>query len=185
MRFFRAALLGCAFVGHASLAQADKIVLDEFQSGAETRWEYIADGVMGGVSQGGADFEDDGSQSYVRMTGSVSTENNGGFIQVRRLFPEALPAETKGLVIETKGNGESYYVFIRTREMTRPWYFYNSKFTAGADWSEIQIPLSAFERSHAHLAGEIDPGEVVSVGIVAYGRDHVADISVAELSVYY
>ena len=45
----------------------------------KNNWAYLADTVMGGVSQGRAEFSSDA----LRLTGKVSTENNGGFIQVR------------------------------------------------------------------------------------------------------
>ena len=45
-------------------------------------WAYLADTVMGGVSQGRAEF----SNGALRLTGQVSTENNGGFIQVRTRY---------------------------------------------------------------------------------------------------
>ena len=45
----------------------------------ENNWAYLADTVMGGVSQGSAEFD----AGALRLTGQVSTKNNGGFIQVR------------------------------------------------------------------------------------------------------
>ena len=39
--------------------------------------------VMGGVSTGGASLEKDGDVTFARLTGNVSTRNNGGFIQLR------------------------------------------------------------------------------------------------------
>ena len=38
-------------------------------------WAYLADTVMGGVSQGSAEF----AAGALRLTGQVSTKNNGGF----------------------------------------------------------------------------------------------------------
>jgi len=43
------------------------------------QWVYLADRVMGGISEGTAQFED----QVIRLSGEVSTANNGGFIQVR------------------------------------------------------------------------------------------------------
>ena len=42
----------------------------------ENNWAYLADTVMGGVSQGTANFSD----GAIRLSGQVSTKNNGGFI---------------------------------------------------------------------------------------------------------
>ena len=47
------------------------------------QWAYLADTVMGGISKGTAQFEDQGTSQVIRLSGEVSTANNGGFIQVR------------------------------------------------------------------------------------------------------
>ncbi|MEX0285255.1 MAG: CIA30 family protein [Paracoccaceae bacterium] len=166
----------------ASSAKAEELVLDAFDASANDRWEYIADGVMGGVSQGGAVVANVNGRDAIHLTGTVSTENNGGFIQVRRLLPDGLPAGTTGLTLSVRGNGENYYVFLRTNEMTRPWYYYSASFPAGAEWSDIRLPLDEFKVSHAHLAAQPDPADIISIGIVAYGRDHMADVSVAKIT---
>ena len=51
------------------------------------QWSYFADTVMGGVSVGTAEFKSNGSDKTIRLTGEVSTANNGGFIQVRSSIP--------------------------------------------------------------------------------------------------
>jgi hypothetical protein len=168
----------------AGAAAAEGEVFEPFDAGAETRWEYIADGVMGGVSYGTASIETVEDRRVLRLQGTVSTANNGGFIQARRKLPAALPEGTQGLSMEVRGNDERYYLFIRTKEMMRPWFYYSAAFGAPADWSSVEVPLAAFERSHAHLAEQVDPGEVISLGIVAYGRDHTADLSVGPIALY-
>ncbi len=165
-------------------AAAETTILEDFSANPQVRWEYFADVVMGGVSDGGAEFASNDGTAFVRLTGTVSTENNGGFLQVRRLLPQGLRAGTEGLELNVRGNGEAYYVFLRTREMTRPWYFYNALFQSTPEWSEVRIPLAAFEASHDFLSDPIDPQSVISIGLVAYGRDHSADLSVASVGLY-
>ena len=46
-------------------------------------WKYLSDQVMGGVSEGGTSLLQDGDLFYFRLTGDVSTKNNGGFVQFR------------------------------------------------------------------------------------------------------
>ena len=69
----------------------------------ENNWAYLADTVMGGVSQGGAEF----SAGALRLTGQVSTKNNGGFIQVRtRIDPtEKQAVENQALKLKSKEMG--------------------------------------------------------------------------------
>lgn len=165
-------------------AAAETNLIEDFNTNPQARWEYSADVVMGGVSDGAAAFGSNDGTAFVRLTGTVSTKNNGGFLQVRRLMPQGLPAGTEGLELNIRGNGEAYYVFLRTREMTRPWHFYNVSFQSTPEWSEVSIPLSAFEASHDFLVTPIDPQSVISIGFVAYGRDHSADLSVASVGVY-
>ena len=49
-------------------------------------WEYISDQVMGGVSVGKVEILND-NKLFLRLSGDVSTKNNGGFIQVRKKSP--------------------------------------------------------------------------------------------------
>lgn len=174
--------LAAAFVSLA--AQAETMTLDDFSGDPSARWEYVSDRVMGGVSDGGAAFAAVDGRDAVRLVGTVSTENNGGFIQVRRFLPKGLPEGAEGLTVTARGNGETYFVHLRTKATTRPWYYYQAEFTATADWSEVRLPLSSFAPSNAVLPDDIDPETVTSVGLVAFGRDYRADLSVASLAVY-
>jgi hypothetical protein len=55
-------------------------MFETFDTNPSARWTYFADTVMGGVSTGNATFERDAVGSFVRLSGEVSTDNNGGFI---------------------------------------------------------------------------------------------------------
>ena len=146
----------------------------------ELSWRYFADTVMGGVSEGSAGAEG----GAVRLTGTVSTANNGGFIQVRTEFENGLPKGAQGLAIRVRGNGERYFIHLRTRATRLPWQYYQAGFETGPDWQEVRLPFDAFERSGALLPREIAPGAVRSIGLVAFGRDHRADVSLAALGPY-
>lgn len=180
----RFALALAAFSYSGTALAADSTVLESFDGDAAQRWEFITDGVMGGVSTGGAVIGKIDGDAGVHLTGEVSTKNNGGFIQVRRMLPEGLPVGTAGLELQVRGNGQPYYVFIRTAEMTRPWYYYNAEFNAGSAWQTIRIPLEDFTRSHAHLSEQIAPDAVISVGLFAYGQDYSADLMVREIALF-
>ncbi len=171
-------------LGLATPAFAGPMLLDDFADTPQSRWDYVSDRVMGGVSDGKAEFGDIDGRAAVRLTGTVSTENNGGFIQVRRHLDDPLPSGTQGLTLNARGNGQTYFVHIRTTATTRPWFYYQAEFSAGDDWQDITLPMTAFKPSHAHLPQVIDPQTVTSVGIVAYGRDHSADLTVSALSLY-
>ena len=65
-------------------AMAQTILFDDFTDKPAERWEFITDQVMGGVSTGNVSFMTEEGPNYARMTGTVSLQNNGGFIQFRR-----------------------------------------------------------------------------------------------------
>ncbi|WP_085308448.1 CIA30 family protein [Planktotalea arctica] len=164
----------------AGAAMAEPVqMIERFDAGANERWRYIGDNVMGGVSSGTAQVTPEG----MHLSGSVSTDNNGGFIQVRRDFPDGLAADASALVLKVRGNGERYTVFLRTRQALLPWHNYKATFVAGAAWSEVRLELSAFERSSRVLRQKLDPSDVKSIGLAAYGADYEADVWVGEVRV--
>ncbi|MBY6201919.1 CIA30 family protein [Maritalea mobilis] len=140
-------------------------------------WSYLADTVMGGVSQGQARLEG----GAIRLTGTVSTENRGGFIQTRTALPEGLSPGTTALRLRVRGNGERYFIHLRTTRTRLPWQYYQAGFVAGSDWSDVTLPLVDFAPSGRLMRARIAPEEVRSIGLVAYGRDHEADVSLSEI----
>ena len=104
------------------------IMLDDFDPSPKVEWNFVADSVMGGVSSGEVLLGSDGSETFASMIGNVSTENNGGFIQFRSNLDERLDKEVKGVYLKVKGNGEKYYIHLRTRGTMLPWQYYQSAF---------------------------------------------------------
>ena len=143
----------------------------------DLEWTYLADTVMGGVSQGQATVSD----GAVRLTGTVSTANRGGFIQARTSLPDGLPATATALRLRVRGNGQQYFIHLRTTGTRLPWQYYQAGFTAGSDWAEVTLPLSAFVPSGRMMRAVPNPEDVRSIGLVAYGRDHQADVSLAAI----
>ncbi len=143
----------------------------------DLEWSYLADTVMGGVSQGGAQME----AGALRLRGTVSTANRGGFIQARTELPTGLSPDASALRLRVRGNGERYFMHLRTTRTLLPWQYYQQGFDTGPDWAEVTLPLADFAASGRMMAGRIKPEDIRSIGIVAYGRDHVADVSVAAL----
>ena len=90
----------------------------------ENNWAYLSDTVMGGVSQGSAQF----SSGALRLTGKVSTKNNGGFIQVRTRVNSNEAKGKIGIKIKVKGNGDIYYLHVRNASSRLPWHYYTMSF---------------------------------------------------------
>ena len=162
----------------------DLIMLDDFDPSPKVKWNFVADTVMGGVSSGEVLLGKDGSETFASMIGNVSTENNGGFIQFRSNLDGRLDKGVKGVYLKVKGNGEKYYIHLRTRRTMLPWQYYQSAFSTQNGWTEIFLPLDSFMPSGSWLSKGVNPTSIRSIGVVAYGRDHVADIQVTEIGFY-
>jgi hypothetical protein len=139
----------------------------------DAEWSYLADTVMGGVSEGQARVED----GVLRLTGSVSTANRGGFIQVRTEL--RAPSDARGLRIRVRGNGEAYFIHLRTTGTRLPWQYYQARFSTSSDWRDVTLEWAAFAASGSLLRRHPSPEQIRSLGLVAYGRDHRADVSMA------
>jgi hypothetical protein len=139
---------------------------------------------MGGISEGTAQFEDQGIDQVIRLSGEVSTANNGGFIQVRSpVLWEAAKGKT-GIRLTVKGNGDQYFLHIRSTDTRLPWHYYQHSFQASGAWSEISLPFEDFEKSSSLLRATLGQSKIKTIGIVAYGKDYSADVSVKRLEFY-
>ncbi len=156
-------------------------MIDDFTDTRAGDWRFFTDQVMGGVSTGAARLETSGDRRALHLTGTVSTENRGGFIQARKDLPDGLPAGTEAITLTARGNDTRYFLHIRTRGTVLPWQYYQAPFEVTGDWRDITVPLSAFERSGRLLGAEVTPESIRSIAVVAYGRDHAADLWVARI----
>jgi hypothetical protein len=163
-------------------------VIDNFSAGAQDRWEYIADTVMGGVSKGQVRFETIDGLGVLKLSGTVSTDNRGGFIQARLPLAQPLPDNAQGIWLKVRGNQQPYFVHLRTTGTLLPWQYYQGKFEAGEAWQIVKLPWSAFNPSagfSSSLLRETPIAQKIkSIAIVAFGRDHQADVEVAEVGFY-
>lgn len=159
-------------------------LIEDFTMQPETRWRFFTDQVMGGVSTGGVAFANEDGQPFARMTGRVSTANRGGFIQMRLELANPPPEGTTGLRLIVRGNDQRYFVHLRTGGTLLPWQYYQAGFDVTESWSEVRLPLDAFEASGGLLRSVPAPGSLTSVAVVAYGRDHEARIDVREVGFY-
>jgi hypothetical protein len=186
MKFFRQYIMvSCLtlFLMPNSIA-LEPLMIDNFQSDPQLRWSYVSDQVMGGVSQGRVAFKQEEGEEFAHMTGQVSTENNGGFIQLRRAIAKSSLDTATGAYLKVRGNGQQYYLHLRTSGTLLPWQYYQASFTTTDQWQIVKVPLTAFSSSGNWLSKTVKPSSIRSIGIVAFGRDHSADIQIAELGFY-
>jgi hypothetical protein len=152
-------------------------------------WQYVSDQVMGGVSDGKVTLEQDGEMYYARLTGNVSTKNNGGFIQLRAGVSfdnsDKDGKNLQGVRLNVRGNSETYYIHIRTNDTWYPSDYYSATFKADSDWQMIDLPFDNFKRRRGSNKKTLDAKNITSLAIVAYGRDFISDVSVSSIEFYY
>jgi hypothetical protein len=163
---------------------ASQTLIEDFTMQPETRWRFFSDGVMGGISTGQVEMRQDRTTAYARMTGQVSTANNGGFIQMRLEQQGPPPQGTQGVRLIVRGNNQRYFVHLRTSGTVLPWQYYQAGFDVTGVWTEIRLPFDAFEPSGSFLRRIMQPRNLRSIAIVAFGRDHTAEIDLREIGFY-
>ncbi|MBN2430242.1 MAG: CIA30 family protein [Acidobacteria bacterium] len=163
-------------------------IIDDFslESGMSllgTRWVGFTDQVMGGVSSARYGVMEEEGRRFLRLQGRVSLENNGGFVQVAlslvndgRVFDAS--AYT-GIRLRVRGNGEGYYIHLRTRDCLLPWQYYAAPFTAGLEWRDVVIPFNAF--TAASLRRGLDTSALTRIAVVGAKREFEADVAMARL----
>jgi hypothetical protein len=182
---FSAAVLGGAL--SPALAQQPiegHAMVEDFTMQPETRWRFFTDQVMGGISTGSVTFAKEDGQTFARMTGRVSTANNGGFIQMQLDLTTPPPDSATGVRIVVRGNSQNYFVHLRTGGTLLPWQYYQAEFSVTENWSEVRLPLTAFIASSAFLRDVPRLSSLTSLAVVAYGRDHDALIDVQQIEFY-
>mgnify|MGYP006236325033 FL=1 len=161
---------------------AESLFEDKFED--PSKWKFISDNVMGGLSTGSIVYEMTEGQSIAYLSGEVTTENNGGFIQFRRNLKEVNLKEANYVKITAKGNNEKYYIHLRTSGTILPWQYYQSSFLVKETYKEYILPIKEFKKSGSFQANTIKSRNITSIGVVAYGRDHQANIYVKDISFF-
>ncbi|MFZ3584347.1 CIA30 family protein [Loktanella sp. DJP18] len=147
------------------------------------KWDYVADTVMGGVSRGHVEEVVIAGRTAMRLTGDVSLDNDGGFIQMAAdLPPDHGAADFSGIEIDLFGNDEVYDLRLRTTDLTRPWQSFRTERLVSPGWSTYRVSFAdltphrtqeTFHRLHLRR-----------IGVVAIGRRFHADVAVAGVRLY-
>ena len=172
-------------------AVTDYLLIDDFtreSSALGTEWEGFTDRVMGGVSEMRIGRIPGPDGPFIRMTGSVSLENNGGFVQIRLELAERGGvfdgSEYRGIRVRVRGKGDGYYIFLRTANTLLPWKFYKAPVPVSEEWAEVDIPWTGFESGDYGRSRVFSSSKLKSVALVAYGKAFEAEIDLAEIGFY-
>ena len=147
------------------------------------KWEFVSDDVMGGKSVGKLKISNDDGEMFYRLKGKVSTENNGGFIQFRSKI-EISDTSLKGIKFKVRGNGEKYFVHVRTPFTFLPWQYYFYSFYTQDEWTEIKFLISDFKKSHKLQPSEFLSTKIKSIAFVAFGQDYNAELDIKDLEFF-
>ena len=155
-------------------------VIDNLED-IRAEWVPFSDQVMGGISEVNVyELEEEG-MSFYRLEGNVSTENNGGFIQVRAGV-NLRNKNIEGIRIKVRGNNNEYFLHLRSPRML-PWNYYSAKFYASQEWTVIDLPLSSFEYSR-DSSKSFNSSKIKTIGLVAFGKDFFAQVDLAGVELY-
>ena len=162
------------------------ITLEIWPANPNQYWRLVTDAVMGGVSRGSIAKETLEGCEAIRMRGDVSTEYNGGFVQIALdLAPETGSFDAggfTGLEMDVLGNHETYGVHLRTTDTARPQQSYRQSFVTKPDWQTLQLPFVQFMQHRIDIP--LDVRRLRRIGLVAIGREFAADLAVARLAFY-
>lgn len=184
-------LLLAVMVG-AQTPEGSGMLLDDFtrtdgRSRVGTRWEGFTDRVMGGRSDMAAGIERTDDDPFLRMTGNVTTENNGGFIQVRLPLSESGlfdASQYRGVAVTVRGRGNNYYLHLRTARTRMPWAHYAQRLPVTGQWQRVQLPFAEFEGELTLGRRPVDTDRLRSIAVVAAKADFQADIQVRDIALY-
>jgi len=114
------------------------MILFDFDKNADlNNWYVVDDGVMGGLSQGNFQLNEDGHGLY---TGEVSLENNGGFSSLRYRFESKEISRFTKVKIHCKGDGKRYQ--FRTKIDFQDRHSYITYFETSGEWEVVELLLS-------------------------------------------
>ncbi len=140
---------------------------------------------MGGRSSGDLSLDSVDEMDCLHLTGQVTTENNGGFIQMTHELTGAERADASrasGLVMLVRGNSETYNLHLRTFDLWLPWQSYRVSFETTNEWQSIKVPFTSFLPYKTRKPLEVQ--RIKRVGIVGIGRNFEADVCLAGLAFY-
>ncbi len=170
----------------------DTFLIDDFsrqnrRSEIGTKWQQITDRVMGGVSEGSYGYLEIEGKRSIRLTGRVSLENRGGFIQVSLpLYEESGSLDAsgyRGVRLLVRGNGERYYVHFKSTQTVFPWQFFSTVFPTTESWETVDLPFERFVPENMK-ADSLNVKKLKRIAIVASKKEFDADVAVARIEFY-
>lgn len=180
-------MAGCAPF-YSLAGEPERLLLSDFTADPPVllpgvRWRGFTDQVMGGVSD--ADFgpSEVGGLRCARMTGRVTRDNGGGFVQMAMYFETAGDASAyRGLELLVHGNDEDYNVHLRTSDCGWHDESYRASFRAEARWQTVRLPWQSFVPNG--LRAPLDTTRLQRIGLLGWMREFHADLALGAIAFY-
>ena len=125
------------------ILNSEIIIFDAEKNSNINKWHSTNDDVMGGISNSIMKLDKNGNGVF---TGTVSTENNGGFAMVRLPLDINLLDDSKKIVLEVIGDGKPYQLRIKSDRSQKHWYIHT--FQTLTKFETVEIPLKDFYPSY-------------------------------------
>jgi hypothetical protein len=149
-------------------------------------WRGFSDRVMGGISNAQLESSQVDDKNCLRLSGNVTRESNGGFIQMAfffgRDYTQFDASLYKGIELLTYGNNEDYNLHVRTADCRSYSDSYRMTFFAENKWARTQIPWSAFTPNR--VSAPLDASSLRRIALVGWMREFEADIALAQIALY-
>lgn len=164
MKHFIFTTAAAIFLMQIPASAAEKVLASFATQDAVKAWNSVNDGVMGGVSKGGASRTEQGTLLF---SGELSLENNGGFASIRT-EPRSLGlAGSSAIVVKARGDGRTYSIELRVAGQMGASSYRADLPTSAGQWQETRIALEdfkpqAFGRALPFKA--VNPANVDSIG---------------------
>jgi len=170
---------------------SERLVLSTFHNGdiqtyEGSGWRGFSDRVMGGISNAEFDIVEVAGKEALHLTGNVTRESNGGFIQMAYYFGNNYlsfnASEYAGIELLMYGNNEDYNVHVRTQDCRRYDQSYRHTTFVKPEWQTVRIPWTEFTPSG--LSEPLNSAELQRIALVGWMREFEADIALAEMALY-
>ena len=166
----------------------ERLVLSDFTANEPliiegARWRGFTDRVMGGVSNAEFDQTEVAGKRSARMSGWVTKDNGGGFVQMALYLGRGPDASAyRGIELLVHGNDEDYNVHLRTPDCGWHSQSYRATFRAESRWQTVRLPWVAFRPND--LRAPLDTTNLQRIGLLGWMRDFEADLALAEIALY-
>lgn len=180
-----------SLAGEPSANAGNRLVLTRFDADDAyvlegAGWRGFSDRVMGGISNAQLSQDTVAGRECLRLTGNVTRESNGGFIQMALYFgrydAELDASAYRGIELLVHGNDEDYNLHVRTADCGWHDQSYRASFFAPARWQRLRIPFADMKGNRLQVP--LDTSSLQRIAILGWMREFQADVALAEIALY-